>query len=98
MPNPGGAGLRAGALSTTDLDIAAFFGRLQRAAQRCSGPRSGEGKIRFCVGVDGAPIDVALVQSTGNFALDDAALHCVIPGAAPFPHTDRCLVVPLAFH
>jgi len=80
-----------------DLDPMAFFERLQRAAQRCSGPRPGEGTVRFCVGADGAPTDVSLVQSTGSFALDDAALHCVIPGAAPFPHADRCLVVPLVF-
>jgi len=96
-PPPAGEG-KGGGSPIADLDLAAFFGRLERAAQRCSGPRSGEGKIRFCVGANGAPIDVALVQSTGNFALDDAALHCVIPGAAPFPRTDRCLVVPLAFH
>ena len=93
-PDPGGAG----GLSLSDLDLTAFFDRLERAAQRCAGPRSGEGRVRFCVDSDGAPIDVSLVQTTGNFALDDAALHCVIPGAAPFPRTSRCLVVPLAFH
>ena len=110
--DPGGAGSvsaeeiplpptpRAGGLSTTlsDLDLTAFFDRLERAAQRCAGSRPGEGRVRFCVGADGAPTEVSLVQTTGNFALDDAALHCVIPGAAPFPRTSRCLVVPLAFH
>ena len=96
--DPGGAGPRAGGPSLSALDLTAFFDRLERAAQRCTGPRAGEGRVRFCVGADGAPTDVSLVQTTGNFALDDAALHCVIPGAAPFPRTSRCLVVPLAFH
>ncbi len=87
-----------GSSELADLDLTAFFDRLQRAAERCAGPRAGEGRVRFCVGADGAPTDVSLVQTTGNFALDDAALHCVVPGAAPFPRTNRCLVVPLAFH
>jgi TonB family protein len=81
----------------TQLDLRPFFQRLQAAAHRCAGTREGEARVRFCVDPAGNPTQISLVQSSGNFALDDAALHCVIPGAAPLPLTDRCLVVPLVF-
>jgi TonB family protein len=78
-------------------DLSSFFARLQASARRCSGARKGLAKVRFCIDRAGAPTDVSLVQSSGNFALDDAAMHCVIPGAAPLPPFDKCLVVPIAF-
>jgi TonB family protein len=87
-----------------ELDLGAFVERLRRSAQRCSprrlGPR-GEAslaRVRFCVGPSGRPEAVTLLQSTGDARLDRAAVECVIPGAAPLPTSDRCLVVPLRFN
>jgi TonB family protein len=85
-------------------NLGAFVERLKRSARRCS-PRRGApaseaslARVRFCVNALGRPEAVTLLQSTGDARLDQAALECVIPGAAPLPATDRCLVVPLRFN
>jgi TonB family protein len=84
-------------------NLGAFVERLRKSAQRCSPRRVGTGgeaslaRVRFCVDALGKPEAVTLLQSTGDPRLDRAALECVIPGAAPLPATDRCLVVPLRF-
>jgi TonB family protein len=83
--------------SAPPIDLSPFYHRLQASAHRCAGVRPGSAKVHFCVGEGGAPTDVALVQSSGNFALDEAAVSCVVPGAAPFPPLDRCLTVPVTF-
>jgi TonB family protein len=84
-------------------NLGAFVERLRKSAQRCSPKRAGPAgeasmaRVRFCVDPLGKPEAVTLLQSTGDPRLDRAALECVIPGAAPLPATDRCLVVPLRF-
>jgi TonB family protein len=84
------------------FSLGAFVERLKKSAQRCS-PKTGSrveaslARVRFCVDPLGRPAAVTLLQSTGDPILDRAALECVIPGAAPLPVTDRCLVVPLRF-
>jgi TonB family protein len=84
-------------------NLGAFVERLRKSAQRCSPKRLGTAgersmaRVRFCVDSLGKPEAVTLLQSTGDPRLDRAALECVIPGAAPLPATDRCLVVPLRF-
>jgi TonB family protein len=84
-------------------DIGVFVERLRRSAQRCSLRRGAPGtaaplaRVRFCVDAHGMPQAVSLLQSTGDPRLDRDALECVVPGAAPLPASDRCLVVPLRF-
>ncbi len=91
---PGGTGER---------DLGAFVERLRQSARRCSPRRTGAAgetslaRVRFCVDSAGRPEAVTLLQSSGDARLDRAALECVIPGAAPLPTSDRCLVVPLRF-
>jgi TonB family protein len=91
------------------IDLQPFIDRLRRSAERCGsvaprgrgsdrGSRAQVGLVRFCVAPDGAPTALSLVESTGDQALDRAALECIVPGAAPLPAADRCLVVPLRFH
>ena len=87
----------AAAAAPQALDLRPFFQRLKAAAHQCAGTRRGDAQVRFCVDGSGRPTNVSLVKSSGNFALDDAALGCVIPRAAPLPLTDQCLVVPLVF-
>jgi TonB family protein len=85
-------------------NLGAFVERLKRSAQRCSPRRLGHAaeaslaRVRFCVDPLGRPETVTLLQSTGDPRLDRAAVECVIPGAAPLPATDSCLVVPLRFN
>jgi TonB family protein len=93
---------RPGSSSGDAFGLGAFVERLRQSARRCS-PKRGSGaeaslaRVRFCVDALGRPETVTLLQSTGDPILDRAALECVIPGAAPLPVTDRCLVVPLRF-
>jgi TonB family protein len=90
--------------SAAEPDLGLFVERLKRSARRCSPRRLGPGgeaslaRVRFCVSRSGRPEAVTLLQSTGDARLDRAAVDCVIPGAAPLPASDRCLVVPLRFN
>jgi TonB family protein len=101
----GGAGDRVseGSAPSAGPDIGVFVERLRRSAQRCSLRRGAPGaeaalaRVRFCVDAHGVPQEVSLLQSTGDPRLDRDALDCVVPGAAPLPSSDRCLVVPLRF-
>jgi protein TonB len=98
----GGDGASEGSTSAGP-DIGVFVERLRRSAQRCSLRRGAPGteaalaRVRFCVDAQGMPQAVSLLQSTGDPRLDRDALECVVPGAAPLPASDRCLVVPLRF-
>jgi len=102
-----GPGLGGGGAAPA-IDLSPFVARLQESANRCGAvarrgrnPHRGQGPVgmvRFCVDPDGSPTAVSLVDSTGDPALDRAAMDCVVPGAAPLPRVDRCLVVPLRFH
>ncbi|MDR0965265.1 MAG: TonB family protein [Myxococcales bacterium] len=66
-----------------------------RSAQRQG--REGVSTMRFCIDESGAPSNVALVHSSGIAQLD-AAAHCVIDRAAPFPPLPKhCLTVPIRF-
>jgi TonB family protein len=103
---PEAAGSVAGearAPAQAGLDLGAFVERLRRSAQRCAPRRLAPGaevslaRVRFCVDPSGQPEAVTLLQSTGDAQLDRAAVECVIPGAAPLPASDSCLVVPLRF-
>jgi TonB family protein len=99
-----GSGIGSGAStgSGAGLDLAPFLERLRRSAVSCAPRRrshdgTATAQVRFCVGAGGAATSVALLESTGSGELDRAAIDCVVPGAAPFPPIDRCLVVPLRF-
>jgi TonB family protein len=99
----GGDGASEGSAPSAGPDIGVFVERLRRSAQRCSLRRGAPGteaalaRVRFCVDAQGMPQAVSLLQSTGDPRLDRDALECVVPGAAPLPASDRCLVVPLRF-
>jgi outer membrane biosynthesis protein TonB len=49
------------------------------------------------VAEDGGARDEQIVESSGQGLLDEAALHCVIARAAPFPRTASCFTVPIHF-
>ena len=87
------------------LDLSPYLDRIRRSASSCAPRRLGAAvgrprlaRVRFCVGSRGEATAISLVESSGSAAFDRAAVDCVIPGAAPFPPIDRCLVVPLRFH
>jgi TonB family protein len=92
----------------SSIDLRPFVERLRVSAERCGAfvrrgrlqeqARSQTGLVHFCVDPGGNPTGLSLVESTGDPGLDQSALDCIVPGAAPLPPTDRCLVVPLRFH
>jgi periplasmic protein TonB len=77
--------------------------RLKAVAGRCYPDRAAtfqiEGTVRlsFCVDPQGKPVGTRLVRSSGSKLLDDAALDCVVRGAAPFTPPGACFAVPVAF-
>jgi len=54
-------------------------------------------RLRFCVGEGGQPRDAQVVEESGQTLLDEAALHCVLERAAPYPAIRDCLTVPVRF-
>ncbi len=94
---PGG-GASSGAVDLTGLQRA-----LARSAERCYPQAArrfrltGEAKVRFCVDEEGDVSALALKRSSGKPLLDDAALRCVVPGAAPLPAPADCYEVPMRF-
>ena len=97
-----------GSALTPGIDLKPFVERLRRSAEQCGAlsqrsrtdrrSRASVGLVRFCVTSEGTPTSVSLVESSGDPALDRSAIECIVPGAAPLPPADRCLVVPLRFH
>jgi TonB family protein len=97
-----GSGLGHSGEAGDGLDLSPYIARLRHSAAACaprrhSHPGLATAQVRFCVAPNGVATDVELQESTGSAELDRAALDCVVPGAAPFPPADRCLVVPLNF-
>ena len=54
-------------------------------------------RVRFCIDAARKPTHINLVHSSGSLLLDDAAIDCVVPRAAPLPLTTDCLTVPIRF-
>jgi protein TonB len=80
-------------------------GKLRRALRYPAGARgaSGEAHVSFVVNGSGAPTNIAIARTSGNGAIDEAALDTV-RRAAPFPpipasagRTSWTFTVPLAF-
>jgi TonB family protein len=92
-PGPGGGSPHAAILARLRARTAGCY---PRAALR----RSVEGvaDVSFCVSADGSPADLRLLASTGSALLDDAAVSCVVRGAAPLPGAGACVQVPIDFH
>jgi protein TonB len=111
-PGAGGGGLREGE-GTPGLPLAAADGpkdptpeivrRLSIAAEGCYPPAAarfraeGETRVRFCIDAEGQPQGARVLSSSGFEILDDAALNCVLPRAAPLPRTGPCLALPVRF-
>jgi TonB family protein len=103
---PGGPGVssRAGSGAGGGSPHGAILARLRARTAGCY-PRAavrraveGVTHVSFCVASDGAPADLRLVASSGSTVLDDAAVDCVVRGAAPLPGAGACVQVPIDFH
>ncbi|MGI5862472.1 MAG: TonB family protein [Myxococcales bacterium] len=92
----GGEGsTRASRLSEISRRLAAEAnGCYPRAARRFR--LEGRAKVRFCIGPEGEPQEVRVLESSGHSLLDQAAL-CVVARAAPFPVVEDCPAVPINF-
>jgi protein TonB len=54
--------------------------------------------LRFCIGEKGEAQDAQVLRSSGFAVLDNAAMTCILPSAAPFPKNSRkCVTVPVRF-
>lgn len=80
--------------------LAHLRARTSRCYPRAARKRRTEGvaDVAFCIDAAGAPMGIELRRSSGSPVLDDAALDCVIRGAAPLPARDLCVSVPVDFH
>ncbi len=102
----GGAGKEgagSGAAGGGDAALAEISRKLAESAARCY-PRQarrlraeGTARIRFCIDERGEPKEAQVVESSGIALLDEAALGCVLSGAAPLPRVPDCLAVPVNF-
>lgn len=89
----------------SDELAAALHGRLADAARRCYPAAArrfqqrGTTLVSFCLDANGAPQEREVVHSSGSALLDDAAIHCVVNGASPFPAEgwNQCFQVPVCF-
>lgn len=111
-PGTGGSGLVAGE-GARGLPVEGADGnkdptpeivrRLSAAAEGCYPPAAarfqaeGETRVRFCIDAEGQPQGARILSSSGFEILDDAALNCVLPRAAPLPLTGPCLALPVRF-
>lgn len=95
-----GNGGGTGAGSAHGAILAGLRARTAGCYPRAAVRRSVEGvaRVSFCVDRDGDPEGLRLVASSGSRLLDEAALVCVVRGAAPLPGAGACVQVPIDFH
>lgn len=86
-----------------DDRIAALHAHLQRRSVGCypaSARRRGiEGEVVVAFRIDprGLPVELEVVRGSGSPVLDEAAVRCVIEGAAPLPGPRRRLQIRIPF-
>ncbi len=96
-------GTGAPGVAGSNAELAALHRRLSEAARTCY-PASarryalrGTVKLAFVLDAAGAELSRNLEGSTGSSALDQAALDCVLPRAAPLPRIPGRFVVEVRF-
>ncbi|WP_157370670.1 energy transducer TonB [Vulgatibacter incomptus] len=94
-PGAGAAGGGRGAIG--QMDYGALEAHLRSRAARCY-PRAAERRsiegvvsLAFCIDEAGGPAAIRLVRRSGSELLDQAAIECVLKGAAPLPAPAGCI-------
>lgn len=100
-PGGGGGDGEAGGAGQVAA-LAELHRQLAAAARACYPPAARRFRLQGRVGLSfcverSLPTQVALVGTTGQAALDDAARGCVLKGAGPLAVDEGCYVVPVEF-